>query len=71
LVHVQDTGPGWDARDVNSIFDPFFTTKKDGIGMGLTISRSIVETHGGRLWAERNSHGATLSFSLPIAAEAE
>src|SRR5262245_57123422 len=71
LIHVQDSGPGWDPRDGNSIFDPFFTTKKDGIGMGLTISRSIVETHGGRLWAERNTQGATLSFSLPIAAEAE
>jgi PAS domain S-box-containing protein len=72
LIQVKDSGPGWDPQHTNSIFDPFFTTKKDGIGMGLTISRSIIETHGGRLWAERGTpHGANLNFTLPIAANAE
>jgi len=67
LVQVEDSGNGLDAQHSNSIFDPFFTTKKDGIGMGLTISRSIVEAHGGRLWAEqRTPHGAILNFSVPI-----
>jgi PAS domain S-box-containing protein len=72
LVQVEDTGHGWDPKHSSSIFDPFFTTKKDGIGMGLTISRSIVEAHGGRLWAERRTpHGATMNFSLPVVAKAE
>jgi|RhiMethySRZTD1v2_1073278.scaffolds.fasta_scaffold171203_2 PAS domain S-box-containing protein len=67
LVQVEDSGNGLDAQHSNSIFDPFFTTKKDGIGMGLTISRSIVEAHGGRLWAEqRTPHGAILNFTIPI-----
>jgi C4-dicarboxylate-specific signal transduction histidine kinase len=70
VVQVQDSGHGWDPKHSTSIFDPFFTTKKDGIGMGLTISRSIVETHGGRLWAEPNTPGgATMNFTLPIAAQ--
>jgi C4-dicarboxylate-specific signal transduction histidine kinase len=72
LIQVEDSGHGWDPSHSNSIFDPFFTTKKDGIGMGLTISRSIVEAHGGRLWAERRiPHGANLNFTLPIAANTE
>lgn len=72
LVRVTDSGCGLDAQQADSIFDPFFTTKKDGIGMGLTISRSIVEAHGGRLWAEAGSpHGAILSFTLPVAGGAE
>ena len=72
LVQVEDTGQGWDPKHSSSIFDPFFTTKKDGIGMGLTISRSIVEAHGGRLWAERRApHGATMNFTLPVVAKAE
>src|SRR6185369_4342982 len=72
LIQVRDSGHGWDPQHANSIFDPFFTTKKDGIGMGLTISRSIIESHGGRLWAERGTpSGANLNFTLPIAANAE
>jgi PAS domain S-box-containing protein len=71
-VHVQDSGPGWEAEHSAAIFDAFFTTKKDGIGMGLTISRSIIEAHGGRLCAERTTpHGAILSFTLPIAVKVE
>jgi C4-dicarboxylate-specific signal transduction histidine kinase len=67
LVQVQDSGNGWDEQHSTAIFDPFFTTKKDGIGMGLTISRSIIENHGGRLWAERGTpHGAILKLSLPV-----
>jgi PAS domain S-box-containing protein len=72
IIMVEDSGQGWDSQHSNSMFDPFFTTKKDGIGMGLTISRSIIEAHGGRLWAERSTpEGATLKFSLPITAKAE
>jgi PAS domain S-box-containing protein len=72
VVEVQDSGAGWDDQDATSMFDPFFTTKKDGIGMGLTISRSIIEAHGGQLWAERRApYGATLRFSLPVPADAE
>ena len=65
-IQVQDSGVGWDMGSFTSAFDPFFTTKKDGIGMGLTISRSIIEAHGGRLWAEQGMlHGAILNFTLP------
>jgi C4-dicarboxylate-specific signal transduction histidine kinase len=67
LVQVQDNGKGWEDKLETFMFDPFFTTKKNGIGMGLTISRSIIENHGGRLWAERaRPHGAILSFTVPI-----
>jgi signal transduction histidine kinase len=66
LVTVQDSGPGLDPRMIPHIFDTFFTTKCGGMGMALPISRSIIEAHGGRLWATRNiSRGATFQFSLP------
>jgi PAS domain S-box-containing protein len=72
LVQVQDSGHGWEPEHSDRIFDPFFTTKKDGIGMGLTISRSIIENHGGRLWAERGTpNGAILKFTLPVVAKTE
>ncbi len=66
---VQDSGNGLDPSHIDHIFDTFFTTKPSGIGMGLTISRSIIEAHNGRLWAssDRASQGATFRFSLPAA----
>jgi len=68
-ISVADTGCGIPAAQIDRVFDPFFTTKTTGIGMGLSISRSIVETHGGRLWAENNAgRGATFRFTLPVAA---
>jgi PAS domain S-box-containing protein len=66
LVSVTDTGPGIDAAHADRLFAPFFTTKPQGIGMGLPISRSIIEAHGGRLWAENNEpRGAVFHFILP------
>ena len=65
-VAVQDAGVGVDARSIDRLFDAFYTTKSSGMGMGLSISRSIIEGHGGRLWAVPNGeHGATFEFSLP------
>jgi signal transduction histidine kinase len=66
-ISVTDTGVGLPSQEINKIFDAFFTTKSHGLGMGLRISRSIVEAHGGRLWGADNSpHGAIFSFTLPI-----
>jgi PAS domain S-box-containing protein len=66
-ISVTDTGVGLPSETRNQIFDAFFTTKSHGLGMGLRISRSIVESHGGRLWAADNPpHGASFSFTLPI-----
>ena len=71
-VSVSDTGVGLPAQQPDQIFTPFFTTKAHGTGMGLSISRSIVESHGGRLWAEGNpSHGATFHVTLPVTIDGE
>jgi PAS domain S-box-containing protein len=71
LVSVADTGTGIDPQQTARLFAPFFTTKPEGIGMGLSISRSIIEAHGGRLWAAANQpHGAVFHFVLPAATNA-
>ncbi len=67
LVSVADTGVGLQPEQAEQIFTAFFTSKPQGTGMGLPISRSIIESHGGRLWATSNSGpGATFQFNLPI-----
>src|SRR5438552_2281650 len=70
LVSVRDSGPGLNPDSLDRLFHAFHTTKPHGMGMGLAISRSIVEAHGGRLWAAANvPHGAVFQFTLPIGAE--
>jgi C4-dicarboxylate-specific signal transduction histidine kinase len=67
LVEVEDTGTGLDAANKDRIFDPFFTTKPAGMGMGLSICRSIIEAHGGRLWATANPpRGSVFRFTVPV-----
>jgi signal transduction histidine kinase len=67
LVAVQDSGIGIDPADVDRLFDAFYTTKPGGMGMGLAICRSIVEAHGGRIWASRTAGpGASVQFTLPL-----
>jgi signal transduction histidine kinase len=71
MVAVEDTGTGLDPAIAKRIFDPFFTTKADGLGMGLSICRSIIEAHGGGLWAvSRLPYGTIFRFTVPIAVEA-
>lgn len=66
-IAVSDTGVGLQPHQAEQVFNTFFTTKPHGLGMGLPISRSIVESHGGRLWASANpERGATFQFTLPI-----
>jgi signal transduction histidine kinase len=68
LISVSDAGVGLPIGRADEIFNAFFTTKPQGSGMGLAISRSIVESHGGYLWATSNDgQGATFHFSLPVA----
>jgi signal transduction histidine kinase len=69
-VSVRDVGVGVDPQNVNKLLDAFYTTKSDGMGIGLSVSRSIIERHHGRLWAEPNDGpGATFSFSIPSSQE--
>ncbi len=71
VVSVADSGVGLPPQQTEQIFNAFFTTKTHGTGMGLRISRSIIESHGGRLWAADNSpRGASFQFTLPAKAEA-
>jgi signal transduction histidine kinase len=66
VIAVCDTGQGFDPKDAERIFDPFFTTKPDGMGLGLSISRRIIEDHDGALWATHNEDkGATVQFTIP------
>jgi C4-dicarboxylate-specific signal transduction histidine kinase len=68
LFAVRDSGPGLDPKRADRLFETFYTTKASGMGMGLTICRSIIEAHGGRLWASTNEpRGAVFQFTLPIA----
>ncbi len=67
LVSVEDSGPGLDPAVAARVFEPFFTTKSEGVGMGLAICRSIVETHGGGLWVSpRTPHGSVFCFTVPV-----
>jgi signal transduction histidine kinase len=67
LISIRDTGIGLPPEQADKVFDAFFTTKPQGTGMGLSISRSIIESHGGRLWATGNpDRGTTFQFTLPI-----
>jgi signal transduction histidine kinase len=70
LVAVRDSGPGIDPEHIERVFDAFYTTKSSGVGMGLSICRSIIDAHGGRLWAEANKpRGTIFQFTLPSAGE--
>jgi len=66
-LSVKDAGPVFDSGISEKVFSPFFTTKTDGMGVGLSVSRAIIESHDGRLWAEANDpHGATFTFAIPL-----
>jgi len=70
LVAVRDSGPGLDPENLERVFEAFYTTKTSGMGMGLSICRSIIDAHGGRLWAGVNEpRGAVFQFTLPGAEE--
>jgi signal transduction histidine kinase len=66
LVAIADSGPGLSPASLEHLFQPFYTTKPDGLGVGLSICRSIIEAHGGRLWASANeTRGALFQFTVP------
>lgn len=71
LVTVEDSGSGIPPAKMSHLFEPFFTSKPEGLGMGLAICRSIMESHGGRIWAEQAPAGAVFKFALPISQEAQ
>jgi signal transduction histidine kinase len=67
LIAVADSGPGVDPKDRERIFESFYTTKTDGVGIGLSICRSIIDAHSGRLWVDgRKPSGAVFRFTLPV-----
>jgi signal transduction histidine kinase len=69
VVSIADSGAGLEDAAADRLFDAFFTTKANGMGMGLAISRTIIEAHGGRIWAESNHpRGAVFQFALPFQA---
>ena len=68
---VRDAGVGLEPQSMNKLFDAFYTTKADGMGIGLSVSRSIIESHHGRLWAEPNDGGPGATFSFWIPREAQ
>ena len=71
IVSVTDRGVGFSAENADRLFTAFFTTKSNGMGMGLSICRSIIEAHNGRLWATANApHGAAFQFTLPASTDA-
>ena len=66
-VAVRDFGHGIEEQELHNLFEPFFTTKSSGLGMGLSLSRSIIVSHGGHIWAQNNlDKGATFYFDLPV-----
>src|SRR5262249_23216585 len=70
LIAVHDSGPGFEPQHVDRLFDAFYTTKEHGLGLGLAISRRVIEAHGGRLWATANvPQGAVVQFMVPTGGE--
>jgi signal transduction histidine kinase len=67
IVAVQDSGTGLDTSEIDRVFESYYTTKPNGLGMGLSLSKSIIVGHGGRIWAANNAEdGATFYFTLPV-----
>jgi two-component system sensor kinase FixL len=64
-IAIVDSGPGLTAESLENLFKPFVTTKSDGMGVGLSISRTIIEAHGGEIWAKSSPNGAAFYFTLP------
>jgi C4-dicarboxylate-specific signal transduction histidine kinase len=72
VIAVRDSGPGFEPQHLDRVVDAFYTTKAHGLGLGLAISRRIIEAHGGQLWATANTpHGAVVQFTVPIGGEGE